>query len=179
MTQPTDPKDEHELFRAAMQGVKPLKADNKITIKSKQTPRISKKIIQARFVDDTLSNHIAENVTGGQALSFARSGIQNRVMLDLRRGRIPHTALLDLHGMTVIEARQSLTLFIQQCLQRHCKCVIIVHGKGALDSDRPPPLKNHLNSWLRQIPEVLAFCSALPRDGGSGAAYVLLRKSRD
>lgn len=179
MTQPTDPKDDHELFRAAMHGVKPLKSANKITAKVTQQPRIPKKLIRAPIPDDTLSNHIAENVTGGQALNFARSGIQHKVMLDLRRGRIPHTALLDLHGMTVIAARQSLTVFIQQCLKRQCKCVIIVHGKGALDSDKPPPLKNHLNSWLRQIPEVLAFCSALPRDGGTGAAYILLRRQRD
>ncbi len=179
MTQPTDPKDDLDLFRAAMQGVKPLKLDNKIIAKTKKKTRLTKKIVQPQFIDDTFSDHIVENVSGGQSLSFARSGIQHKVLLDLRTGRIPHTALLDLHGMTVIEARQALTQFLKQCLQRRCKCVIVVHGKGALDSDKPPPLKNHINTWLRQSADVLAFCSALPRDGGTGAVYILLRRPRD
>jgi DNA-nicking Smr family endonuclease len=37
-------------------------------------------------------------------------------------------------------------------------------------------LKNKLNAWLRQRDDVLAFCSAPAHDGGSGAAYVLLRR---
>lgn len=178
MTQSTDPKDDHDLFRAAMQGVKPLKSDNKIAVKPQRKARISKKIMQPRLPDNTFSDHIIETVTGGQSLNFARPGLQHKVLLDLRRGRIPHTALLDLHGTTVIEARQIVTIFLKQCLQRHCKCVLIVHGKGALDSDIPPPLKNHLNSWLQQSPDVLAFSSALPRDGGTGAVYVLLRRQK-
>lgn len=32
-----------------------------------------------------------------------------------------------------------------------------------------------VNYWLRLRPEVLAFCSATRRDGGTGAVYVLLR----
>lgn len=185
MTQSNDPKDDKELFRAAMQGVKPLKSINKIESKPGPTKspskksRVPNKIIRYQLPDDTFSDHIIENISGGQILNFARPGIQARVMHDLRRGKIPYTALLDLHGMTVIEARQTLTAFLQHCLKRFCKCVVIVHGKGALDSNKPPPLKNHLNSWLRQTPDVLAFCSALPRDGGTGAVYVLLRRQRE
>jgi DNA-nicking Smr family endonuclease len=35
-----------------------------------------------------------------------------------------------------------------------------------------------VNVWLRQREEVLAFCSARSVDGGTGALYVLLRRSR-
>jgi DNA-nicking Smr family endonuclease len=37
-------------------------------------------------------------------------------------------------------------------------------------------LKQKVNDWLRQKNEVLAFCSARPNDGGSGAVYVLLKR---
>lgn len=176
MTQSNDPK---ELFKAAMQGVKPLKSSNKIITKPQTPTRAPKKIIQRQFIEDIFSDHIVENVTGGQSLYFARSGIQGKVMQDLRRGKIKHTAMLDLHGKTVNEARQTLQFFLQHCLLRRCKCVLIIHGKGALDADKPPALKTHLNTWLRQASDVLAFCSALPRDGGTGAVYVLLRRQRD
>jgi DNA-nicking Smr family endonuclease len=36
-------------------------------------------------------------------------------------------------------------------------------------------LKQKLNLWLRQREEVLAFTSAPRHDGGTGAAYILLR----
>ena len=39
-------------------------------------------------------------------------------------------------------------------------------------------LKQKVNYWLRLRDEVLAFCSATRRDGGSGAVYVLLRNPR-
>jgi DNA-nicking Smr family endonuclease len=32
-----------------------------------------------------------------------------------------------------------------------------------------------VNYWLRLYDQVLAFCSATRRDGGTGAVYVLLR----
>jgi len=37
-------------------------------------------------------------------------------------------------------------------------------------------IKNKVNSWLRQHQDVLAFHSAMPKDGGNGAVYVLLKK---
>ena len=39
-------------------------------------------------------------------------------------------------------------------------------------------LKNKLNHWLQQWDEVLAFCSARPVDGGTGAIYLLLKNRR-
>ena len=37
-------------------------------------------------------------------------------------------------------------------------------------------MKAHVDRWLRNRSEVLAFCSATPPDGGTGALYVLLRR---
>ena len=38
-------------------------------------------------------------------------------------------------------------------------------------------LKSHVSAWLPQLPAVMAMHSAERRHGGSGALYVLLRKS--
>jgi DNA-nicking Smr family endonuclease len=57
------------------------------------------------------------------------------------------------------------------------RCVRIIHGKGKSSEGKLPVLKGKVNSWLRQRDEVIAFCSARPSDGGTGAVYVLLKRS--
>ncbi|MGH8521143.1 MAG: Smr/MutS family protein, partial [Gammaproteobacteria bacterium] len=39
-----------------------------------------------------------------------------------------------------------------------------------------PVLKGKLNLWLQRRKDILAFSSARPADGGTGAVYVLLRR---
>ena len=80
--------------------------------------------------------------------------------------------------MTAATARGEIVRFIDACRDRHIRCVHLIHGKGYGSGGDLPVLKNRLNSWLRQHHEVLAFCSAQPRDGGRGALYVLLRSQR-
>ena len=67
---------------------------------------------------------------------------------------------------------------MDECKTFDYRHVIIVHGKG-FRSQSKPVIKPLVNHWLKQADEVLAFCSAQPQDGGTGAVYVLLRKSRD
>lgn len=115
----------------------------------------------------------------GEELVFARPGLQHSVLRKLRRGQYSVGAELDLHGMTVTEARPALAQFLLDCRQRHVRCVRIVHGKGHGSHQKRPVLKVKVNSWLRQRDEVLAFCSARIADGGTGAVYVLLRAPRE
>ena len=75
--------------------------------------------------------------------------------------------------MTVQEAMLALQRFVSRCKASGLKYVLIIHGKGRENSE--PILKNKLNHWLRELPTVLAFCSALKKDGGTGAMYVLLK----
>lgn len=113
----------------------------------------------------------------GDSLAFARPGLQHGVMRRLRRGQFPLEATLDLHGMTAALARRELDAFLARSLAADARCVLVIHGKGRSAPDRTPVLKSGVNTWLRR-PEVLAFCSARPGDGGTGALYVLLRKPR-
>ena len=108
-------------------------------------------------------------------LYFARPGIQHRVVQELRRGHLEIGLELDLHGLTARHARADLNLFIEECHRRGVRCARIIHGKGYGSEERQPVLKQKLNLWLRQREDILAFTSATRRDGGTGAAYVLLR----
>ena len=60
------------------------------------------------------------------------------------------------------------------------RCLIVIHGKG-LRSSGQPVLRAALPSWLADPQlggSVLAFAPACHDDGGSGATYVLLRRSQ-
>jgi len=111
----------------------------------------------------------------GETLTYLRPGIQQSVLRKLRRGQYSIGGSLDLHGMTVDEARAAISVFLAEQRLGPRRCVRIVHGKGNRSAHRGPVLKRMVNRWLPQRDDVLAFCSALPHDGGTGAVYVLLK----
>ena len=126
-------------------------------------------------IDDVFSS--AEMVEDcPDILSFSRSGLQHKVMKRLRQGKNPIEHTLDLHGLTVEQARVELLAFLGECEAENVRHAIIIHGKGFRSRDKPV-IKPMVNRWLRTVDNVLAFHSALPADGGSGAVYVLLKNS--
>jgi DNA-nicking Smr family endonuclease len=52
--------------------------------------------------------------------------------------------------------------------------VRIIHGKGLNSPDGVPTIKNMVDRLLRQRADVLAFHSAPPAQGGTGAVLVLI-----
>jgi DNA-nicking Smr family endonuclease len=119
----------------------------------------------------------SSEIETGDFLSFCRPGLQKRVFQELERGKIRFEWEVDLHGLTVDFARAELGRFLRHCAGQRVRCALIIHGKGLRSEERQPVLKQMTNLWLRQREEVLAFCSAVRRDGGTGATYVLLRRS--
>jgi len=109
-------------------------------------------------------------------LEFMRPGVQHRLFRDLQRGLIEPEVTIDLHGMRVADARRALSRFLKQSLKQHRRCIRVIHGKGKRSDDAQPVLKQKTNQWLQQHTDVLAFCSAPRWDGGTGAAYVLLKR---
>ena len=169
--------DDSALFRAAIGDVRPLRHDRASVQRPrpKPIPR-QREADESRVLDELLDGELdpAELETG-EELSFLRPGIQKRVLRKLRRGHYAVQAEVDLHGQTRNTARQELRVFIDDCRRRDIRCVRIIHGKGRGSSNRGPVLKVLVDRWLRQLDEVLAFASASPTDGGTGAVYVLLR----
>ncbi|WP_232347311.1 DNA endonuclease SmrA [Edwardsiella ictaluri] len=108
--------------------------------------------------------------------ALKREGIQDGVYRKLRLGKYALQAVLDLHRHTLIEARTALLQFVADCIARDVRTALVLHGKG----ERSQPqalLKSYVSAWLPQIPDVMAIHSADRRHGGSGALYILLRKS--
>jgi len=132
---------------------------------------------EQQVLDDMFSDETyADEVETGEELFFAREGLQQNLLRKLRRGQLSVTAELDLHGYIVADARIALTDFLKDCRRHGDRCVRIVHGKGHGSKQKLPVLKNKVNTWLQQRDEILAFCSARPVDGGTGAVYVLLKR---
>jgi DNA-nicking Smr family endonuclease len=109
-------------------------------------------------------------------LAWKKDGVQEGVYRNLRLGKYPIDAALDLHGHSVREARAALFDFLNGSQQARRRTVLVTHGRGAR-SPTPARLKSYVVHWLRHFPDVIALHGAQRRDGGSGAVYVLLRKS--
>jgi len=168
------------LFREAMKRVRPLSlADDKVEPQQRRPPPHPHQTEQDRIqvLEEMMSAPLdyVELETGDELL-FLRPGIQRNVLRKLRRGQYSCGGELDLHGMTVPVAHQALAEFLQHCQISGTGCVRIIHGKGHGSKQQKPVLKNKVNLWLRQRDEILAFCSARPEDGGTGAVYVLLKR---
>lgn len=174
-------EEDKELFREMMQSVKPL--DKRTPLSSQPIPKTiqrprSKEPIKQSYTRFDLSNYYTDTVSAETILSHYKQSIPHRRVIQLKNGQIPYEARLDLHGLRPDAAQESLCHFIEQHRQLGHRCLLVIHGKGGKHGESPI-LKNHVNHWLQQLPHVLAFHSAIPKDGGSGALYVLLKRERD
>lgn len=107
---------------------------------------------------------------------FVRPGLQQKHVRRLRRGQMRIEAETDLHGLRAREAQTLLNAFLRECREQHLRCVRVIHGKGRGSHDGRAVLKWEVDGWLRRDDGVMAFCTAQPRDGGTGAVYVLLKR---
>jgi DNA-nicking Smr family endonuclease len=169
--------DDARLFREAMSGVHRLESDKADFRRSRPGPEPSftraevQEVLQASLE----SGPEPGEVETGDELSFRRDGLPATVFRKLRRGRYRIGAELDLHGLTAVEARQAVHEFLQESCRQGTTVVRVIHGKGLGSGPGGPVIKRRVGRWLRHRDEVLAYCSARPVDGGTGALYVLLR----
>src|SRR3984893_16142686 len=149
-----------ETFRAAVRDVTPLTQTPRADGLAKPKPRArlrrtTEPPVSGLPADESAST--AEIVTGGEALSFQRSGVRTQVMRRLRRGLYPIDDELDLHGLSQTAARDELADFIARSRDRGCRCVRIIHGKGYRSGARGPVLQAAVNHWLRLHLDFFAF----------------------
>ncbi|WP_461481499.1 DNA endonuclease SmrA [Porticoccus sp.] len=176
--------DDSSLFREQMGDVTPLSkpADRVARQKTpEQTPglELRRRAAQqeiARAADGLCSEEYIPMVKPRDVFEFKREGVQHGVFKNLRQGKYSIGSRLDLHRLTVEQARQQVYQFIRDCVKHDIRCGLITHGRGE-NRDKPALLKSCTNQWLRQLDAVLAFHSAQPQHGGTGATYVMLRKN--
>ncbi|MDH3338906.1 MAG: Smr/MutS family protein [Gammaproteobacteria bacterium] len=170
--------DDPDLFRRMMSKAKPLRTDERVAHPQKK-PKPKARFTRADEKEALRQSMLADIDTmqdgNADSLRFRRASVGRRTMRKLARGRFSVQAEIDLHGMTVAEARPRLSDFIADCAKQGLLCVRVVHGKGLGSGHKGPVLKNSVNAWLRKWNTVLAFVSARQVDGGTGAIYVLLQ----
>ncbi|MFC3609574.1 Smr/MutS family protein [Stutzerimonas tarimensis] len=175
--------DDFSLFKAATAGIKPIRTERADTGKPRQDNQrlagrranATTRVEQTRI--DGLSDQFVIDVGAEDELYWARDGVQDSQMRKLKAGQISFEGSLDLHGMTVERARETLWDFLAEAAKYEIRCVRVTHGKAARLDGKRPLIKSHVNTWLRQHPQVLSFSSCQPRHGGTGALYVMLKRT--
>lgn len=172
---------EDTLFRAEMDadGVTPLAATPRAqhtSARPKPLP-LQRNADENRAVAESLSDTSGwdDGIDTGDLISFLRPGLPSEVMRKLKRGQWVVQDRIDLHGMTLAQARDALGRFLAHARHHGVRCVLIIHGKGYRSPNGESVLRNKVRLSLSRRDEVLAFCDAIPADGGSGAVLVLLR----
>ncbi|MGZ4955563.1 MAG: Smr/MutS family protein [Methylobacter sp.] len=178
MTKKNLTPEDSDLFRITIGKVRTVESDKVLLTKDSKPKPFPKS--QTVNVEEHLSGIVefdVEKVSLEDSMSFMIPGLQHTILKKLRKGQFGLDAEIDLHGLNSNEAKRQLLHFLHDCVEDGCRCVHIVHGKGYRSADNHPVLKNNLNIWLRQHKDVQAFCSAPPKDGGTGAVFVLLQLS--
>ncbi len=177
-----DNHSEDSIFRQAVLDAVPLRLKERVetVLSSDPTPgqlrRRAAAVMQPEVDANPLSGEAPVLYGPHDPLAFRRDGVQYGVFRKLKQGGYSLESRLDLHRMVVEEARRAVFGFVTECYEADLRTVLILHGKGER-SDTPARLKNCVAFWLKELETVQAYCSALPQHGGTGAVYLLLRKS--
>ncbi|MEP6510627.1 MAG: Smr/MutS family protein [Dokdonella sp.] len=171
--------DDARLFRDAIGRLRPLKPSTAATsTRSPPLPEPTQFLRDEAKVRDELLTHAIDPglIEGGDEISYLKAGQPSRLLTRLRRGQFSVRAEIDLHVMSKTVARDAIRQFLDECRRERELCVRIVHGKGLRSKAQGPVLKGLTDSLLRQRADVLAFASARPAQGGTGAVIVLLQR---
>jgi DNA-nicking Smr family endonuclease len=195
LTTPREPEEDLLSFHRLFGGVKPLDrsragrlprdrvepsaAAEHAATRGAAAARVDVDAVHERLralVDETARFEVADD---GEHVEGRRVDVPIGELRRLRRGSLPIDGRVDLHGMSVAEARVRLEAFLRTERARGERCVLVIHGRGQHSAGGVAVLRGEVSAWLSQGPcsaHVAAFATARGDDGGKGAVYVLLRK---
>lgn len=177
--------EENELFLREMGDITPMQSEKRVATKSHKPSGIVAEARRKNAIQDVAEdeNHLVgdyvELLDPYYILEFKRSGVQNGVFRKLKQGKYPQDARLDLHRLSVEDARKEVYSFIKTAMAYDVRSLIIIHGSGSHGLSESAILKSYVHRWLPDMDEVQAYCSAQKHHGGVGAVYVLLKKSEN
>lgn len=174
-----DLNDDAECFAKEMQDVMPIQNKERVVLRKKpdEDPgrqyRKEKAALDINEENCPLSVVLRKLLAVDDWLGYKRDGIQEGVYKNLRTGKYPQEATLNLNRKIPELARDELMQFIDDCLDMNIRSVLIFFGHGASGQ----LLKSYLAQWLPELKNVQAFHTSQKHHGGNAAVYVLLRKS--
>ena len=107
-----------------------------------------------------------------RSTSYKAPSTPNQTLRELKNGKIPINHIIHIRGLTRDEAEEAIQPLFHKRQKQTLYCII--HGKGLGSHNQTPVLKTWLLDILYNHPSVLAYCPATPKDGGTGATYVLI-----
>jgi DNA-nicking Smr family endonuclease len=113
---------------------------------------------------------------GAEQMSYLADGYSPKLLRKLKRAQFRVNDELDLHFENQATAGKMLHKLLNEARGNEQLCVLIVHGKGRHSGETGAALKTMVDLELRRRKDVLAFCSAPPGMGGTGAVLVLLKR---
>lgn len=179
------PEDEEAaLFEQAMADVRPIESDRHEPAISYRTPvgidRHEREVL--RELDALIAGRDELELNDpDEEHEGSVPGLDPRTLKQLRRGEFTVQADLDLHGANAETARGLVERFVIEAQAKGLRCVRIVHGRGLNSPGGIAVLRSRFPRWISRGPArllVLAYTTAPPHDGGTGASYVLLRRGR-
>ena len=146
------------------------KADN---FKLKQNNTIKNSIVNRKF----LNNYQLQDIR-----------IDKNKLSLLKRGKIKPEKILDLHGLTSVEAKTKAIEFTKINFNLGLRLLLIITGKGKIKINdlnreglKTGVLRKSLKSWLYESdlrPYILGIVSSHISHGGEGAFYVYLKNNK-
>lgn len=172
--------EDARLFRDSIGAVRPLAEAHELERQAPPAPHAAMfERDEAAVRDELLVSPIdLATLEIGDELLYLRDGHSPLLLKRLRRGVFSVQDEIDLHQMDEKTARAVLDDFLADGKRRGLACLRIVHGKGLRSGAAGPVLKRMVDRVLRRRDDVLAFASARPAQGGTGATVVLLRGPR-
>lgn len=164
------------------EGVRPIKSADRAIVERPKRPKLDPRLRARRLaalggVDEQFPVKPDQLMHPLDPLEWKRDGVQEGVYRNLRLGRYTVDARLDLIERPLLECAEEVIEFVRQCNGLGIRTVLIQFGRARDPEAHANQIKSCLNLWLPVLDEVMAFHSAQPQQGGSGAVYVLLRKN--
>ena len=177
-------RDEADLFALAMREVKPLRQERAKRAPADDVPpearaETAPEAVRAGPRLERLPARTTDRLP--ELKSGASPGLDKRTAVRLKRGQLAIDGRIDLHGMTQDKAHRALEKFLTASQGAGQRCVLVITGKGLRPTGETGVLRNLVPRWMNAPAirgRVLSFCTAQPRDGGTGALYVLLKRKR-
>ncbi|MBD8873506.1 Smr/MutS family protein [Rhodanobacter sp. DHB23] len=170
-------EDDARLFREAIGAVRPVDAPAAPPSAPRPAPQprmfeADEAAVPGELLEMAFDPAVLEV---GEELGYLRDGYPPKLLRQLKRGQYSVQDEIDLHQMNAAAAQAAIAAFLAEAKLQGLHCVRIIHGKGLRSKAAGPVLKTLTDRLLRRRDDVVAFASARPAQGGTGAVVVLLR----
>lgn len=185
--EPAPPAEDEAAFFAAMRGVSRIQPEDGRQVAAK--PALTEPLARPD-PEDGPTRHLEQLLRGEVdfELEFSEEymhgyvrGLDSKIFQQLKAGRFSCEGHMDMHGLNAEQAYENLLFFLRESYHLGRRCVLLITGRGRNSPGGMSVLKQEIQTWLTREPlrrVVLAFSTALPKDGGTGALYVLLRNRK-